>query len=228
MTAPRVAPEMWPKEPWARSMRQAASLRALEALGDGLLEGLSAGAVELFVHRGHVDDALRDGRLAFPMGATHRERATARALRTAEFGAIGLAIVSGLLAIPVGLVLLSLLGMYLWYVHRLRVPGSPMPAGKMGWAYASERTDIHLAWIGISYVLLLWFGLAPVPGRPMREIGYGCVMSSTALLLALARFRHADRIAQRVARNGRDGLRRLIEMDAVVLRWDPPARQREP
>jgi hypothetical protein len=223
MTETGLPPEMWPKEPWARSLRRSASLRALEALGDRLAEGFGTKSVELFIHRGHVDDALRDGRLAFPGGATDRERTAARALRAAEFGAIAVTILAGLLAMPVGAVLLLFVGVWLGYVHRLRVPGSPMPATRRSWTYATPGDDIYVACVGVALIALLWVGLAPVPGRPMREIAYGCVAGCVALSLALVRFRYADQIAQRLARNGRDGLCRLITMDAVVLRWDPPA-----
>jgi hypothetical protein len=57
----------------------------------------------------------------------------------------------------------------------------------------------------------------------MREIAWGCVTAPMSLMLAVARFRHADRVARRLIRDRSDGLRRLIDIDAAVLRWDPPA-----
>jgi hypothetical protein len=222
---PWIPPDPWPAEPWARNLRRITSLRALDHLKERFVSALAIGAADVALHRGRAEEALRGGDLCFPGGATDGERAAARALRQAQFGAIVVASFAAVLALPLGLVVLFLLWAYLSYLGLLEVPGSYFPGryrmvGPVD--HPTSRDAFGFFVTGSILMLCPMFAVWPNPTKPVRELGYTGVAASVALLFAAIRYAHAERVAQRLAREGGDGLRRLVILDAAIVRWDPP------
>ncbi len=223
MTNSPIVPDAWPDDPWARSSRERASLAALKYLGDRLGTALDSGAAELVAHRDRVDEALRRGGIYGMSRATSRARTTARTLRTAQFGAVILATVAAAFAMPAGAAVVVILCLNLLSLRRFVVPDSAsMSRGRI---YYPAQTD-YLWIVGIGILLTLLSASAGWPSlqKPTLEGLVSAIAGSAALALGAARFRHADRVARRLAREEPDEFRRLVAWDAVVLRWDPPAR----